>query len=152
MSTEGNKAIVRRLGEVLNAGNLDAVDDILAPDYVRHDPNPLLAEAGPNEYKQAFSRLRRAFPDAHWTLEDLLADGDKVIGRWTFRGVHDGPFFNIPPSGKQVTYPIIGIYRVANGRIAEDWHIFHSLGLWQQLIPKIGELLAEARDSAEVRT
>jgi steroid delta-isomerase-like uncharacterized protein len=145
MSAEENKAVIRRLGEVLNAGNLDAVDDILAPDYVRHDPSPLLKEAGPEEYKEAFARLRRAFPDARWTLEDMLADGDKVIGRWRFRGTHEGPFFNIPPSGKQVTHPIIAIYRIADGRIAEDWHIFHALGLWQRLIPGISDLLAEAR-------
>jgi predicted ester cyclase len=78
-------------------------------------------------------------------LKDLLADGDKVIGRWTFNGTHKGRFFNIPPSGKKVTYPIIAIYRIADGKIAEDWHIFHSLGLWQQLIPEIKELLKKAR-------
>jgi steroid delta-isomerase-like uncharacterized protein len=130
---------------VLNTGNLDAVDEILAPNYVRHDPNPLLEEAGPEKYKQAFTRLRHAFPDAHWTLEDVLVDGDKVTGRWTFHGTHEGPFFEIPPSGKRVTYPIIGIYRIEDGKIAEDWHIFHALGLWQQLIPEIGDLIKNAQ-------
>ena len=89
--------------------------------------------------------MRCAFPDAKWTMEDLLADGDKVICRWTFTGTHKGQFLNVPPSGKKVTYPIIAIYRIADGKIAEDWHIFHSLDLWQQLIPEIEELLKKAR-------
>jgi predicted ester cyclase len=77
-------------------------------------------------------------------MEDLLVDGDKVIARWTFTGTHKGQFFNILPSGRKVTYPIIAIYRIADGKIAEDWHIFHTLGLWQQLIPQINELLKKA--------
>jgi steroid delta-isomerase-like uncharacterized protein len=145
MSAEENKAILLRLANAINNGDFDALDDILAPNYVRHDPNPLLAEVGREEYKQVFTNLRAAFSDAHWTMEDLLADGDKVIGRWTFNGTHDGPFFNIPPSGKPVTYPIIAIYRIEHGSIAEDWHNFHALGLWQQLIPEINRLLAEAQ-------
>lgn len=145
MSTEENKAIVRRLGEAINTGDFDALDEVLAPNYVRHDPTSLLHEADREQYKQTFTALRRAFPDAHWTLEEMLADGDRVIGRWTFRGTHEGPFFNLQPTGKEVTYPIIGIYRIADGMIVEDWHIFHALGLWEQLIPEIGALLAGAR-------
>jgi steroid delta-isomerase-like uncharacterized protein len=148
MSIEENKDIIRRLCEEINKGNLDAVDEIFASDYVRHDPSDLLSDIGREEYKQTFTKLRRAFPDAHWSLEDLLSDGDKVIGRWAFHGIHRGQFFNIPPSGKEVKYPIIGIYRIKDGKIAEDWHIFHALGLWQQLIPEIGKLLKRARDTA----
>ena len=77
--------------------------------------------------------------------ELAMEDGDKVIGRFTFRGTHEGPFFNLPPTGQKVTYPIIAVYRIAEGRIAEDWHIFHALGLWQSLIPEIKELIDEAR-------
>ena len=144
MSAEKNKAIIRRLGEVVNKGNLDSVDEIFASDYVRHDPSALLGNVGREEYKQAFTNLRHSFPDAQWKMEDLLADGDKVVARWTFTGTHEGQFFNIPPSGKKVAYPIIAIYRVADGKIAEDWHIFHILGLWQELIPEISELLKKA--------
>jgi steroid delta-isomerase-like uncharacterized protein len=145
MSAEDNKAILHRLLEAVNQGNLDVADEIFAPEYIRHDPSALLGNVDREAYKQAFPKIRHAFPDAHWTLEDLLADGDKVIGRWIFHGTHHGQFFNIPPSGKAVTYPIIAIYRIADGRIAEDWHIFHSLGLWEQLIPEISELLKRAR-------
>ncbi|NIM92186.1 MAG: hypothetical protein GTO18_00515 [Anaerolineales bacterium] len=144
MDSEANKRVVLRLAQAVNSGNLDDLDNVLSPSYVRHDPNPLMKDIGREEYKQAFTRLRNAFPDAEWTLDDMLSDGDKVIGRWTFRGTHNGQFFNIPPSGKEVTYPIIAIYRVENGMIAEDWHIFHSIGLWQTLIPEIGSLIEEA--------
>lgn len=145
MSAEKNKAVILRLAEAVNKGNLELVDEIFASDYVRHDPSGLLGDVGREEYKQVFANLRRAFPDAHWTMEDLLADGDKVIARWTFAGTHKGQFYNISPSGKKVTYPIIAIYRIADGKIAEDWHIFHALGLWQQLIPEINQLLKKAR-------
>lgn len=145
MATTDNRAVVRRLAAAVNGGNLYAVDEVFARDYVRDDPSDLLREAGVKEYKQAFARIRRAFPDARWTIDELLEDGDKVTGRWTFRGTNTGPFFSLPPSGREVTYLIIAVYRIENGRITEDWHVLHALGLWQQLIPEVGDLLAEAR-------
>lgn len=144
MSTKENKAVVLRLAQVLNAGDLDQLDEILAPDYIRHDPNPLLKDVDREEYKEAFTKLREAFPDAKWTAEEILADGDKVILRGSFHGTHKGQFFNIPPSGKEVTYPILAIYRIENGMIVEDWHIFHSIGLWEQLIPEVRALIEQA--------
>jgi steroid delta-isomerase-like uncharacterized protein len=147
MSGQSNKEVLIRLADALNTRNLDSVDDVFAPDYVRHDPSDLLREAGVKEYKQAFGTILTAFPDAHWTTEELLEDGDRIIGRWTFTGTQTGPFFNLPPSGKKVTYPIIAIYRIENGRIAEDWHVFHALGLWQTLIPEIGDLLDKVRNT-----
>jgi predicted ester cyclase len=134
------------LAEAVNTGNLDAVDYIFAAGYVRLDPSDLLREAGVEEYKRTFTRLRAAFPDAHWNLGEILEDEDKVIGRSTFQGTQPGLFFNIPPSGSKVTYPIIAIYRIEDGRIVEDWHVFHALGLWQMLIPEIRDLLNRARN------
>lgn len=84
--SEKNKEVVRRLARAINSGNLDDLDRVLAPNYIRHDPNPLLKDADREEYKRAFTRLRNAFPDASWTILELLNDGDRVIGRWTFRG------------------------------------------------------------------
>ena len=144
MHTEGNKEVVLRLARAVNAGDLDELDNVLSPDYIRHDPNPLMREIGREQYKKTFKNLRNAFPNAEWSLDELLCDGDRVIGRWTFRGRQDGPFFNIPPSGREVTYPIIAIYRIEDGMIAEDWHIFHSIGLWQKLIPEIADLVEAA--------
>lgn len=144
MSVDENKEVVLRLAKIVNAGDLDRLDEILAPDYIRHDPNPLMKDIGREEYKQAFRMLRKAFPDAQWQMEELLSDGDRVVGRWSFCGTHNGHFFNLPPSGKLVTYPILAIYRIEDGMIAEDWHIFHSIGLWQTLIPEIGALIEQA--------
>ena len=144
MQPDENKAVIQRLAQAINSGDLDRLDHVLAPNYVRHDPNPLMKDIGREEYKQAFRKLRDAFPDAKWTLEELLSDGNKVIGRWTFRGTQRGAFFNIPASGKVVTYPILAIYRIEDSLIAEDWHIFHAIGLWQTLIPEIEELIKAA--------
>jgi predicted ester cyclase len=144
MQPEQNKQVVHKLAQAINSGNLDDLDYVLAPNYIRHDPNPLLKDVGREEYKQAFARLRQAFPDARWTIEELLADDDRVIGRWTFQGTQTGQFFNIAPTGREVTYPILAIYRIENQMIAEDWHIFHAITLWQTLIPEIGDLIGQA--------
>jgi predicted ester cyclase len=144
MSAEDYENIVRNLGRLLNTGDLNGLNQVFASDHVRHDPNPLLEDAGIEEYRQASARLRTAFPDARWVLEEILADGDRVIGRWSFRGTHNGPLLNISPTGKDVKYPILAIYRIEDGRIAEDWHILHSIGLWQELIPEIQEFIERA--------
>ena len=144
MQSEENKQVVRKLANTINSGNLDDLDSVLAPNYIRHDPNPLLKDVGREEYKQAFARLRKAFPDARWAIDELLADGDRVVGRWTFHGTQMGQFFNIAPTGREVTYPILAIYRIENQMIAEDWHIFHAIGLWQTLLPEIGDLIERA--------
>ena len=145
MSVQSNKNLIHRLVDALNSGDLDAVDGIFAPGYVQHDPSGLLHEVGIEEYKKTFSAIRGAFPDVEWTIKELLEDGDRVIGRFTFQGTHEGLFFNIRPTGRKITYPIMAVYRIEEGRIAEDWHIFHALGLWQSLIPEIKELIDDAR-------
>jgi predicted ester cyclase len=144
MQSKENKDVVLRLARAVNSGNLDDLDNVLSSNYIRHDPNPLIRDIGREQYKETFKSLRAAFPNAEWSLDEVLCDGDKVIGRWTFRGRQDGPFFNIPPSGREVTYPIIAVYRIEDGMIAEDWHIFHSIGLWQTLIPEIEDLVESA--------
>lgn len=145
MSREDNKAIVRRLTEAINLGNPDILDEILAPDYIRNDPTALLKDRDREKIKQAVVMFHRAFPDLQLTEDELLVDGDKVIGRWTFRGTHTGQFGNLQPSSKHVTFPIFTFYRIEDGRIAEDWHIFDALGFWEQLVPEIGELRAQAQ-------
>jgi SnoaL-like polyketide cyclase len=98
---EGNGEVVRHLARIINSDKFGELNEVLAPTYIRHDPNPLMKDVGREEYVQAFRRLRNAFPDAHWTLEEILSDNDRVVGRWSFRGTHHGQFFNIPPSVKQ---------------------------------------------------
>jgi steroid delta-isomerase-like uncharacterized protein len=132
MSTEENKVLLRRLfEEVWNHGNLAAVDELLAADYVLHDPAMLIR--GPEGFKAYVSAFRAAFPDIHATIEDQIAEEDKVAMRFTVRATHQGEFQSLPPTGKQVILTGIDIQRIADGKIAENWVNLDALGLLQQL-------------------
>jgi steroid delta-isomerase-like uncharacterized protein len=132
--SEANKAIFRRyFEEVLNAGNLEVVDELIARTYVSHYPTGYDFGGGPKGVKQIVTAVRAGFPDVHFTVEDVLAEGDKVVGRWTFRGTHQGDFMGILPTGRKVSVMGIAIYRIARGKIIEAWVAWDSLGLMQQL-------------------
>jgi steroid delta-isomerase-like uncharacterized protein len=132
MSTEENKALYRRLLEgVMNQRNLALVDELCAPDFVLHRGSTTMQ--GREPYKQFLSMYLTGGPDFHLTIEDQIAEGDKVVSRFTGRGTHLGPFMGIPPTGKHVTATGIGIIRVANGKIVEEWANGDDLGVLQQL-------------------
>ena len=141
MSTEENKAAERRLIDaVWNKHNPGAVDEFVAPDVVEH--NPILG-LGPGRegFRHALEVLFSAFPDVQITMEDLIAEGDNVVERWTGRATHRGAFMGIPPTNKQVTVAGIDIYRYAGGKRAETWRQWDSLGLMRQLgvVPSPGQ-------------
>jgi steroid delta-isomerase-like uncharacterized protein len=141
MSAEENKALVRRyVEEVVNQRNLDLVDEIFAPDFVEYGANPDQV-SGVEGLKHFFVMLRSGFPDFEGTLEDLFAEEDKVVLRFTFRGTHQGEFMGIAPTGKQVTMPGIDIFRIADGKIVELWGQEDILGMMQQIgaIPEPGQ-------------
>jgi steroid delta-isomerase-like uncharacterized protein len=133
MSAEENKALVRRTyEEVLNKVHLDVVDELYASEYVYTSPgSPELR--GPEGFKQLVRMLRAAFPDLRFTPEELIAEGESVVSRWTGRGTHQGEFKGIPPTGKQVTVTGIVIHRIADGKFVEDREELDALGLLQQL-------------------
>jgi steroid delta-isomerase-like uncharacterized protein len=135
MSTEANKAIVVQLyEEVFNKGNLDLADKLIAPQAVNHDPQlPPGAPGGPHGLKAAVTMRRRAFPDDHHTIEDLIAEGDKVVARLTRTGTHQGTFLDLPPTGKHISTTSIHIFRFADGQLVEHWANRDDLGLLQQL-------------------
>ncbi|MBI1924864.1 ester cyclase, partial [Candidatus Poribacteria bacterium] len=139
-ATEANKAIVRRLHEeVWNQRKLSVVDEIISPTFVRHiPPNPDIR--GPEGLKQYAIALLTGFPDFHLTTEDMIAEGDKVVNRFTARGTHKGEFLGIPPTGKPVIATGIGIFHIVGGLIEEDWLLLDNVGLLQQLgvIPPAG--------------
>jgi len=143
MSTaEENKAVVRRQEEELfTRGNLDAADEIYAPGYVGHDPSNPEDIRGLEAAKQAAADYRRAFPDLRVTLEDLIAEGDKVVARLRFRGTHRGELDGIAPTGRRVDCSGIVVSRMEGGKIAEDWANFDDLGMMRQLgvLPESGE-------------
>ena len=133
MSTESHKALVRRLvDEVQNGGNIAAVDEIAAPTFVNHSAPPGMS-SDREGVKQITLLFRQAFPDGVMTVEDMLAEGDLVATRKTFRGTHQGPFMGLAPTGKQVEIGLIDIVRVVDGRVTEHWNAVDNLGLLQQL-------------------
>jgi steroid delta-isomerase-like uncharacterized protein len=133
MSTEENKALVRRfLTEVENQKKLNVVDEVLASDFILDLPGfpPVRGSAS---FKQVVPLFFSAFPDLHHTIKGLIAEGDKVVAIVTTRATHRGEFMGIPPTGKQVTWAMVSLYRVAGGKIVEDRVQMDLLGLMQQL-------------------
>lgn len=119
MSLDENKAVVRRLYDGINARHLDVFDEVLASDYVhRSSPEYHFDREGLKE--AVVTMFLRAFPDFQVTVDEMIAEGDKVMVRWTQRGTHLGPFLDHPASGRPVEYSGINIFHVRNGRIAED--------------------------------
>lgn len=137
---EENKALVRRCIDEVDKGNWAIFDELLAADYVYHMPGS--PKALTREETEQFSRtIRAAFPDGRITVLDMIAEGDKVVTRYTSSATHKGDFMGIPATGKEVVVKGIVISRIAEGKIAEDWEEFDGIGFLQQLgaIPPIGE-------------
>ncbi len=140
MTAEGNKAIVRRfVEEVQNRGNLATLDELLAANFVNHSAPPGVP-AGGEGLKQLTHMFRAAFPDGVMTIEDMIAEGDRVVTRKTFRGTHTGALMSIPPTGKQITIGLIDIVRLVEGTVVESWSAADDLGMLQQIgvIPPLG--------------
>ena len=140
MSTEENKALIRRAYEEgFNQKNLAVFDEMDAPDFIVHNASTTME--GLEAFKQFLSMYLNAFPDARFTVEDMIAEGDKVVARHTFRGTQTGELMGIPPTGKQVTTTGVTITRFANGMGVELWGNSDDLGLLQQLgvVPAPGQ-------------
>jgi steroid delta-isomerase-like uncharacterized protein len=130
---EANKALYRRwFEEVVSRGDMALADDLLATDYVLHFPGAP-APVDREGHKGLVMMFRTGFPDWVETVDDIIAEGDRVVIRVTGRGTHDGEFQGVPPTGKSVTATGIGIGRIANEQIAEAWAAYDALGLMQQL-------------------
>ncbi len=140
MSTEENKALAQRwIEEAWNKGDLTIVEELIAPNYVLHDPTrPGLR--GHEGIKQSVAMFRTAFPDLRFTIEDQVSEGDKVVIRYTVQGTHQGPLMGIAATGKRGTLTGIDIYRIADGKIEEAWSNWDTLGMLQQVgvIPSVG--------------
>lgn len=132
MSLQENKALVLRFVEqVQNQHNLAAVDDLFRPDFTDHSgiANPPTVEGA----KMSFAALFAAFPDLYVTIHLQLAEGDQVMTYKTLQGTHLGEFMGIPATGKQVSFDLIDIFKVADGKIAAHWAVANMLGLLQQI-------------------
>ena len=133
MSTEANKAVVRRaIDQIINQKVLGAIDELFAPDYVDHASPE--GEAQDREGFKHFARmLFDAFPDFHIEIEDMIAEGDRVMYRGTVSGTHAGEFMGAHPTGKRFSVAEMHVDRVVNGKIAEHWGLMDILGMLQQI-------------------
>jgi len=134
MSTEENKAFVRQMvEEVFNQGNVSRADEFLAPNFVEREELPPGIPRDREGVKQLTTMLRSAFPDFKATIDDIVAEGDKVVIRQTWSGTHKGESMGVPPTGKSVSFGVIDILRMAGGKCVEHWGQMDSMGLMQQL-------------------
>ena len=134
MSTEQNKSIVRRWVEGgWNKGNLALIDELYVPGYTLHDPNSPMPVTSAEAFKAYVTAYRTSFPDMHFTLDSLVAEGDTVAWHFTSRGTHLGPLGSLPPSGKAVVVTGTIVSRFENGKWAEDLANVDILGLLQQI-------------------
>jgi steroid delta-isomerase-like uncharacterized protein len=134
ISAEETKAVARRWFEDLfNAGNLEVADEIIAPEHVNHDPTLPDIPTGPEGQKQMVNLYRGAFTNAHISVEDQVAEGDRVVTRWTGSGTHQSELMGVAPSGNQVTVTGITINRISGGKIEESWTNYDALGMMQQI-------------------
>ena len=132
MSAEENKTIVRRLLEEPWT-SIDVVDDLVAETYVGYDPSLPQPLKGPQGFKDNVSMFRAAYSDARITVDDQIAEGDKVATRWTGRGTHTSEFNGIAPTGKDVTVSGVTISKLEDGKVVEEWTNWDTLGMLVQL-------------------
>jgi steroid delta-isomerase-like uncharacterized protein len=134
MSIEHNKAAALRWSQELwSQGNLAVADEIIAPDYVRHDPGDPFPARGPEDVKRIVAMLRGMLPDFHITVDAVIAEGDIVVSRYTATATDTVGYMGMPPTGKAVRTPAIQMFRFANGKIVESWAARDDLGTLRQL-------------------
>jgi steroid delta-isomerase-like uncharacterized protein len=131
-----NKALFRRFHDAISTGNAElisnAIDELVEPDVLIHQRLPVKS-TGAQALQEVFGMLHRAFPDLRVTVEDLIEEGDKVVGRNSVAGTHLGEYMGLPPTGKSVVYDEIFVFRFEGGRIAETWGVVDVLAQMRQL-------------------
>jgi steroid delta-isomerase-like uncharacterized protein len=134
MPAEENKRVVRRFWGVWEEENfVDLIDELLAPDYINHSPGTPDQPAGPEGVKAVVSMFRSGMPDLRVTIDDMIAEGDKVATRYTIEGTHEGELFGVPPTGRRLSIESMTVERVSGGKIREHWRITDTLDMMQQL-------------------
>jgi steroid delta-isomerase-like uncharacterized protein len=133
MSAEENKEIVRQFWGVWEEGNLGLVDELVGLDYVNHSPGMPNQPEGPEGIKAVVSMFRAGMPDLRVVIEDVIAEGDKVMMRYRIEGTHEGELFGVPPTGRRVSIESITVERVSGRKIREHWRVTDTLDMMQQL-------------------
>ncbi|MGA2811471.1 MAG: ester cyclase [Candidatus Acidiferrum sp.] len=145
--SDQNKTIVRRLFEELwNKGNLSLADQLFTPNYTHHDSSSPDFGNGPESERKRATLYRNAFPDIRFTVEDITAEGETVVARWSCHGTHKGDLNGVAPTGKQFTISGVTIARFVNGKLSEGYVNWDALGLMQQLgvVPELARPRAVA--------
>lgn len=141
MATDANQALVRRFfEEMCNGRQLEVAEELFSADHAYHDP-AIPTGPGPAGMQQVIAPYHQAYPDARWTIDEMLSAGDAVVTRWTGRGTQQGELMGIAPTGKAVTVPGIWIHRIRGGKIVESWNCWGTLLMLQQLgvVPTFGQ-------------
>ena len=132
-TTEENKALFRRTyEEVLNRGDVSAVEELIAADFLNHEA-PAGRDRGPESIRGLAHMLRTAFPDLRFEIHELVAEGDMVAGRLTMSGTHEGPLIGTPPTGRSVSQEHMHFVRFREGKAVEQWGVRDDLGMMQQM-------------------
>jgi predicted ester cyclase len=130
MTVEANKTLIRRYVETWNQGDLQGLAEFWSPDMVHHTRSQAHGFA---EVKMIVGTFMRAFADLHFQIDDIIAEGDKVVTRMTASATHTGNYMEMAPTGKQIRCAVMGIARVANGKIVEHWGVTDELHMMQQI-------------------
>lgn len=126
------KSVVRKFYEILSSGDVDAADEVVAANYVNH--NAIAGQTlGLEGFKQSVRSLRTAFPDLQISIEDQVAEGDKVASRYTVSGTHKGEFLGVAATGKKITWSALVLQRVADGKVQESWLQWDRVSIMEQL-------------------
>ena len=133
MTAESNKIVMGRFLEFINTASESLAQELISPNAIFHVPGRPEPMRGPAGYLAIIGMMRGGFPDIQWTLEEMVAEGDKVAARFTMQGTHQGTFFGFPPSGKKIAVQAMNIYRLSDGQFVEEYGQPDMLGLLQQI-------------------
>jgi steroid delta-isomerase-like uncharacterized protein len=133
VTSEANKLTMHRFVEFINTASEKLAEELISPNAIFHVPGRPEPMRGPAGYLAIIEMMRGGFPDIQWTLEEMVAEGDKVAARFIMRGTHQGTFFGVPPSGKKIAVQAMNFYRLSDGKFVEERGQPDMLGLLQQI-------------------
>jgi steroid delta-isomerase-like uncharacterized protein len=133
MAGESNERLMQRFTEFINSASEELADELIAPDATFHVPGRSEPVRGPSGYLEIIGMMREGFPNIRWTLEEMVSEGDKVAARFTMRGTHEGPFFGVPPTGRDIEVQALNLYHLSEGKIAGERGHPDMLGLLGQI-------------------
>jgi steroid delta-isomerase-like uncharacterized protein len=133
MTVDSNKLLMNNFTDFINTAREDLATKLISPNAMFHVPGRPEPLQGPSGYLAIIGMMRAGFPDIQWTLEETIAEGDKVAARFTMRGTHEGVFFGVPPSGRKINVKAMNFYRIAEGQFVEEHGQPDLLGLLQQI-------------------